>query len=134
MAMTAASHAVVALFLLVSTASGAQQEFSAGLTSAGARQRSLEEAWSRELAAPENPETKIVEYKSPVKRVTNLLTKMKAELSAEQANEAEMYDKMVCWCETSEKEKTQAVAAADAKDLELTSEVESRSGALGRLE
>uniref|UniRef100_A0A7S1RSC5 Uncharacterized protein n=1 Tax=Alexandrium catenella TaxID=2925 RepID=A0A7S1RSC5_ALECA len=44
-----------------------------------------------------------------------------------------MYDKMVCWCETNEKEKTQAIADADAKDLELSSEVEGRAARFGNL-
>jgi hypothetical protein len=29
-----------------------------------------------------------------------------------------MYDKMVCWCETNEKEKTKAIADAEALDAE----------------
>merc|ERR550539_2341128 len=77
---------------------------------AAAREQTLEENWARELQIPVDPGTKIVEYKSPVKRVVNLLNKMKAELEAEANNEAEMYDKMVCWCETNEKEKTKAIA------------------------
>lgn len=46
-------------------------------------------------APPVNEETKVVEYKSPIERVVALLKKMKSELEAEAANEAEMYDKMV---------------------------------------
>merc|ERR1719478_905149 len=58
---------------------------------------------------------------------------MKAELEAEAANEAEMYDKMVCWCQTNEKEKKKAIADADAKDKELSSEIEARSARFGKL-
>merc|ERR1719238_271108 len=58
---------------------------------------------------------------------------MKSELEAEAANEAEMYDKMVCWCQTNEKEKKQAIADADAKDKELSSEIEARSARFGKL-
>merc|ERR1719487_1244294 len=60
-----------------------------------------------------------------------LLKKMKAELIAEADKEAEMYDKMVCWCETNEKEKKKAIADADALDKELTAEIEERSAKFG---
>ena len=93
---------------------------------ASARQQSLENAWSKELTSSAGQE-------SPVKRVVNLLNKMKAELEKEADNEAGMYDKMVCWCKTGEKEKTQAIAAADAKDIELSSEIEGRSARGGNL-
>jgi len=68
---------------------------------------------------------------SPVRRVVMLLGKIKAELTAEADNEAAMYDKMVCWCETNEKEKTKAIADAEAKDVELSAEIESRSAGFG---
>jgi hypothetical protein len=91
-----------------------------------AKQRSLEVAWSKELDASAG-------HESPVKRVVNLLNKMKAELQKEGDDEAAMYDKMVCWCKTGEKEKTQAIAAADAKDIELSSEIEGRAARSGEL-
>ena len=69
----------------------------------------------------------------PVQRVVALLGKMKAELEAEAKNEAEMYDKQVCWCETNEKEKTKAIADAEAKDIELGAEIESRGARFGEL-
>merc|ERR1719350_668738 len=94
-----------------------------------ARQQNLEEAWASEL----NPDTKVKAYTSPIKRGTNLLSKMKAELEAEADKEADMYDKMVCWCEENEKEKKKAVADAEAKDRELSSEIESRSAKFGDL-
>eukprot|EP00429_Kryptoperidinium_foliaceum_P041796 CAMPEP_0176105636 /NCGR_PEP_ID=MMETSP0120_2-20121206/53010_1 /TAXON_ID=160619 /ORGANISM="Kryptoperidinium foliaceum, Strain CCMP 1326" /LENGTH=777 /DNA_ID=CAMNT_0017439753 /DNA_START=35 /DNA_END=2368 /DNA_ORIENTATION=- len=73
------------------------------------------------------------EYQSPVQRVRKLLQKMKSELDAEADKESELYDKMVCWCETNEKEKKKAVADAEAKDKELTSEIEARSARFGTL-
>eukprot|EP00443_Scrippsiella_acuminata_P063218 CAMPEP_0115419842 /NCGR_PEP_ID=MMETSP0271-20121206/25408_1 /TAXON_ID=71861 /ORGANISM="Scrippsiella trochoidea, Strain CCMP3099" /LENGTH=781 /DNA_ID=CAMNT_0002844393 /DNA_START=47 /DNA_END=2392 /DNA_ORIENTATION=+ len=111
--------AVVLSLLVVGTAAG----------QSAARQGMLEQTWGREL----EPETKVKEYISPVKRVVNLLNKMKGELEAEADKEAEMYDKMVCWCETSEKEKTKAVADAEAKVEQLSSEIESRSARFGVL-
>merc|ERR1719213_523707 len=70
----------------------------------------------------------VQEKKSPIQRVVALLTKMKAELVADGKKEAEMYDKMVCWCETNEKEKTKAIADGEAKDKDLVAEIEERVG------
>jgi len=70
---------------------------------------------------------------SPVKRVEGLLLKMKAELQAEADKEAEMYDQMVCWCETNEKEKTLAIAQAEATIEDLQAEIEQRSARFGEL-
>jgi len=94
-----------------------------------ARQQVLEDAWTSAL----EPATEVKKYVSPIKRVTNLLAKMKAELEAEADKESEMYDKMVCWCERNEKEKKKAIADADARDRELVSEIESRSARFGEL-
>jgi len=102
----------------------------AGQQGTVARQQALEKAWGREL---QEPETKQRTYASPVKRVVTLLKKMKSELDEEASKESEMYDKMVCWCETNEKEKTKAVADADAKDAELGAEIEARSARFGTL-
>jgi len=92
-----------------------------------AREQSLEEQWSAEL------DTDAQEKKSPVKRVILLLQQMRNELTAEADKEAEMYDKMVCWCETNEKEKTNGVAEAEGKIGDLMAEMEARSAAKGEL-
>merc|ERR1719265_367231 len=47
---------------------------------------------------------------------------MKAQLDKEVANDAELYDKMVCWCETNDKEKTKAIADAEASMTNLEAE------------
>jgi chromosome segregation ATPase len=44
-----------------------------------------------------------------------------------------MYDKMVCWCETNEKEKSAGINFADGKIADLTSEIEARAAAKGKL-
>mmetsp|Transcript_2851 Transcript_2851/g.7387 ORF Transcript_2851/g.7387 Transcript_2851/m.7387 type:complete len:628 (-) Transcript_2851:388-2271(-) len=109
--------AILALAPCVRAAHGSQ---SAGVAS---REKSLEAAWSLDS------NSKV----SPVQRVVALLGKMKAELEEEASSESGMYDKMVCWCETNEKEKTKAIADADAKDIELGGEVESRGARFGEL-
>merc|ERR1719506_1890022 len=98
------------------------------MESSRSRQMALEAEWDSELQAP-----KVVAYQSPIKRVVSLLKKMKAELEHEAKHESEMYDKQACWCETNDKEKTQAIKDADAKDKQLSSEIESRSAKFGNL-
>jgi len=95
--------------------------------SESAREQSLEKTWGAEL----EPETKTTGRVNPIKRVINMLTDMKNQLEEEAAKEAEMYDKMVCWCETNEKEKTKAIADAEAKDKDLSAEIEARSARFG---
>merc|ERR1719379_2329137 len=82
----------------------------AGISSAATeatRELDLERAWGRMLHSQAQPQpgTTVREKKSPIQRVVHLLTEMKTELEKEAANDEEIYDKMVCWCETSEKEK-----------------------------
>mmetsp|Transcript_60842 Transcript_60842/g.114918 ORF Transcript_60842/g.114918 Transcript_60842/m.114918 type:complete len:706 (-) Transcript_60842:51-2168(-) len=102
----------------------------AGAVASETREQNLEAQWSKEL---QEPETKVVTYKNPVKRVVALLGKMKAELTAEAGKESEMYDKMVCWCETNDKEKTKAIADAEARIARLTTSVEELTAQSARL-
>jgi hypothetical protein len=88
-----------------------------------ARQQLLVESWAHELDA-ESKQT-------PVQRVVSLLEKMKGELEAEAAKESEMYDTMVCWCETNEKEKTKAIGDAEVRTNDLTAEITERAAQFG---
>merc|ERR1719276_366174 len=56
---------------------------------------------------------------------------MKSQLEKEADKEAEMYDEMVCWCETNEKDKVKAISDAEAKDKDLSAEIESRAARFG---
>jgi hypothetical protein len=71
---------------------------------------------------------------SPIQRVVKLLQEMKAQLDKEVANDAEMYDKMVCWCETNDKEKTKAIADAEASMSDLEADIQSMAAKDGELE
>jgi chromosome segregation ATPase len=105
--------------------------FAAGVMADGSEMqshRNLELDGIEEVAPP-----KVVVYKSPIKRVVELLRKMKAELEHEAQSDAEMYDKMVCWCETNKKEKTKAMTDADAKIKRLEADIASRSARSGAL-
>jgi len=70
---------------------------------------------------------------NPVRHVVDLLQKMKVQLEKEGDEESTMYDKMVCWCETNNKEKTQAIDDAKTKDVVLMSEIKRRSSRYGEL-
>merc|ERR1719203_568104 len=89
-----------------------------------ASERALEEAWGKDLDQSSA---------SPVQRVIKLLKDMKAQLEGEASKESEMYDKMVCWCETGEKKKTAAIAAAEVKISDLEASIQSMSAKFGEL-
>jgi len=59
-----------------------------------------------------------------VSRVVNLLKDMQAELQKEADNDSELYDKLVCWCETNEKEKTKAIEIAKQMISDYTATIE----------
>merc|ERR1712051_64096 len=46
------------------------------------------------------------------------------QLEKEAAEDEEIYDKLACWCETNDKEKTKAIADAEAKIDDLTTKIE----------
>jgi hypothetical protein len=60
----------------------------------------------------------------PVSKVIKLLHDMKAELEADAANDQSVYDKLVCWCETNEKDKTTATGTANKQIDNLISDIE----------
>merc|ERR1719345_493047 len=49
---------------------------------------------------------------------------MLKQLEKEAAEDEEIYDKMACWCETNDKEKTKAVSDAEARIDALTTKIE----------
>jgi len=59
----------------------------------------------------------------PVSKVIALLKDMLKELEKEADEDEEIYDKIACWCETNDKEKTAAIKAAEAKIADLESKI-----------
>ena len=45
----------------------------------------------------------------------------------------EIYDKMACWCETNDKEKTKSIADAEARISDLTTKIEELTASSARL-
>jgi len=69
----------------------------------------------------------------PVKRVVALLNEMTATLQKEMDEDQTLYNKLVCWCNTNEYDKDNAISGSTAKIAELESTIEgltARSGGL----
>jgi len=60
----------------------------------------------------------------PVSKVITLLKDMSAQLEKEAAEDEEIYEKMACWCETNDKDKTKSIAEAEARIGDLTTKIE----------
>merc|ERR1719504_418649 len=58
---------------------------------------------------------------------------MLKQLEKEAEEDEEIYDKMACWCETNDKEKTKAVADAEARISDLTTKIEELTANSARL-
>jgi hypothetical protein len=62
---------------------------------------------------------------TPIAKVNRLLTEMKEQLDSDSKEDADLFEKMACWCTTNEKEKTVAVATAEKSIVTLTGAIES---------
>mmetsp|Transcript_26580 Transcript_26580/g.48160 ORF Transcript_26580/g.48160 Transcript_26580/m.48160 type:complete len:703 (+) Transcript_26580:75-2183(+) len=69
----------------------------------------------------------------PVSKVIDLLKDMLKQLEKEAEEDEEIYDKMACWCETNDKEKTQAITDAESRISMLTTKVEELTASSARL-
>merc|ERR1719407_179727 len=69
----------------------------------------------------------------PVTKVVTLLKDMSAQLEKEGEEDEEVYDKMVCWCETNDKEKSKAIADAEQHITDLGAQIEEQTGLSARL-
>ena len=69
----------------------------------------------------------------PVSKVITLLKDMLKQLEKEAEEDEEIYDKMACWCETNDKEKTKSIADAEARIEDLTTKIEELTANSARL-
>jgi len=69
----------------------------------------------------------------PVSKVITLLKDMLKQLEKEAEEDEEIYDKMACWCETNDKEKTKSIAEAEARIEDLTTKIEELTASSARL-
>jgi hypothetical protein len=56
-----------------------------------------------------------VQKVSPIAKVVKMLEDMKAQLETEATDDAEVYEKITCWCKTNREEKTTSIKLATAK-------------------
>merc|ERR1711990_1284371 len=69
----------------------------------------------------------------PVSKVITLLKDMLKQLEKEAEEDEEIYDKMACWWETNDKEKTKSIADAEARISDLTTKIEELTASSARL-
>merc|ERR1719356_669471 len=69
----------------------------------------------------------------PVSKVITLLKDMLKQLEKEAETDEEIYDKMACWCETNDKEKTKSIKEAEARIFALETKIEEDTAATARL-
>merc|ERR1719246_168578 len=69
----------------------------------------------------------------PVSKVITLLKDMLKQLEKETEEDEEIYDKMACWCETNDKEKTKSISEAEARIERLTTTIEETTALSARL-
>jgi len=74
------------------------------------------------------------QWQKPIAKVIGLLTDMKTQLEKEAEEDAEMYEKMGCWCTTNDAEKTKAIADAKRLIAELTAKIEADTAKVSQLE
>lgn len=59
----------------------------------------------------------------PVQKVVRLLQDMKSQLEKERDDDNAVYEQLSCWCKTNDKEKSESIAAAEAKIASLESAI-----------
>jgi len=69
----------------------------------------------------------------PVTKVITLLKDMQKQLQKEADEDEEIYDKMACWCQTNDREKTQAIKDAEVRIDGLTTKIEELTAGSARL-
>merc|ERR1719379_1493212 len=73
------------------------------------------------------------EKERPVSRIITMLKDMLVQMEKEAEEDDDIYEAMVCWCETNDKLKTQAIADAKSKIESLTAAIEEFTANSARL-
>eukprot|EP00746_Dinoflagellata_sp_MGD_P161517 gnl/MRDRNA2_/MRDRNA2_88700_c0_seq1.p1 gnl/MRDRNA2_/MRDRNA2_88700_c0~~gnl/MRDRNA2_/MRDRNA2_88700_c0_seq1.p1 ORF type:complete len:654 (+),score=244.27 gnl/MRDRNA2_/MRDRNA2_88700_c0_seq1:78-2039(+) len=64
------------------------------------------------------------EWEKPIQKVIRLMKEMQSQLEKEAKEDEDMMDKLGCWCDTNEKEKTQANAINNQRITDLSAFIE----------
>jgi len=70
---------------------------------------------------------------TPVAKVVNLLKDMQKTLEKEAEEDETTYEKIVCWCNTNDKEKTKSIKIAETRIEDLTKSIEDGTATSARL-
>jgi hypothetical protein len=73
-------------------------------------------------------------WSKPITKVIGLLKDMQTQLQKEADEDAEMFEKMGCWCTTNDAEKTKAIADGKLHIEKLTAQIESETAKVSQLE
>merc|ERR1719235_812332 len=71
---------------------------------------------------------------NPIRKITGMLKDMQTELEHEAANEAEIFDKAMCVCETGEKELQGVIDTSTSEIARLTSKIESETAEKAKMD
>merc|ERR1719217_1257852 len=63
-------------------------------------------------------------WEKPIQKVIRLMKEMQSQLEKEAKEDEDTFDKLGCWCDTNEKEKTQANAINSQRITDLTASIE----------
>jgi len=80
-------------------------------------------AWPT-LGAAQEQVSRVHAETSPIRKVVILIEDMKAQAEKDAEEDLKVHDKYMCWCETNEKQKTEAIEEAKAHIEELTAFLE----------
>jgi DNA repair exonuclease SbcCD ATPase subunit len=69
----------------------------------------------------------------PVTKVVNLLKDMGAQLEKEADEDQEVFEKLTCWCQTNDKDKTTSISDAESHITDLTSTIEEATASSAKL-
>lgn len=93
------------------------------------REGALLQTWGAELEGSSANTKK----ETPVTRVVKLLDEMKVTLQKEMDEDAALYDKLACWCNNNEYEKSNAIKDAETRITDLTSSIEADTAKVAEL-
>merc|ERR1719428_11552 len=74
------------------------------------------------------------QWTKPIQKVIGLLRDMETQLTKQADEDAEMFEKMGCWCTTNDAEKTKAIDDANRQIASLTAAIEAGTSKKSQLE
>merc|ERR1719504_177109 len=69
----------------------------------------------------------------PVTKVINLMKDMQAQLEKEADEDQEVFEKLTCWCQTNDKDKTTSISDAESHITDLTATIEEATASSAKL-